>query len=80
MPREFVVPGDTQADAALDMARTVVRRAERRVSQLLVEKMIENPALVGYLNRLSSLLFVLGRYMVAKTGQDTMTFAKQRSK
>ena len=39
--------------------------------------MIENPDLLGYLNRLSSLLFVLGRYMVARTGQDQMTFAKR---
>lgn len=79
MPREFVVPGDTLADAALDMARTAVRRAERRVSQLIAEEVVENTALVAYLNRLSSLLFALGRYLVAQSGQDTMTFAKQRS-
>ncbi len=78
MPREFVIPGDTLADAVLDMARTAVRRAERCVSRLVAEAMIENPDLLGYLNRLSSLLFVLGRYVVAQTGENPMTFAKQR--
>ncbi len=39
--------------------------------------MIENTEILGYLNRLSSLLFVLGRYVVARTGQDKMTFAKR---
>jgi cob(I)alamin adenosyltransferase len=59
------------------MARTAVRRAERCVSRLVAEDVIENAALLGYLNRLSSLLFVLGRYVVARTGQDKMTFAKR---
>ena len=77
MPREFVIPGDTLADAALDMARTAVRRTERCVSRLVAEGVIENADLLGYLNRLSSLLFVLGRYVVARTGQDKMTFAKR---
>lgn len=64
--------------AALDMARTAVRRAERCVSRPMVEDLIENAEILGYLNRLSSLPFVLGRYMVARTGGDPMTFAKQR--
>jgi cob(I)alamin adenosyltransferase len=68
LPREFVVPGDTAVDGALDVARTAVRRAERRVSFLLSEGVVENKALLGYLNRLSSLLFVLGRYMAAQSG------------
>ena len=80
MPREFVVPGDTLADATLDMARTAVRRAERRVSQLLAESLVENPELLGYLNRLSSLLFVLGRYVAAQSPQNKMTLAKHDSR
>lgn len=77
MPREFVVPGDTLADAALDMARAAVRRAERRVSQLIGEGLVENRDLLAYLNRLSSLLFVLGRYVAVQSGHSQMTLANQ---
>ncbi len=59
MPREFIVPGDSQGGAAMAFARAVVRRAERRVVELHDEDGIRNPALQQYLNRLSSLLFVL---------------------
>lgn len=59
MPREFIVPGDSQGSAALALARAVVRRAERRVVELRKGAQIINPALQQYLNRLSSLLFVL---------------------
>jgi cob(I)alamin adenosyltransferase len=61
MPREFVVPGETPAGAALDLARTVVRRAERRTVQLMDIGRCANPEIVRYLNRLSSLCFVLAR-------------------
>lgn len=59
IPREFIVPGDTVQGAYLDLARTVVRRAERRVSDLFHRGDIQNPELLRYLNRLSSLCFVL---------------------
>jgi cob(I)alamin adenosyltransferase len=59
MPKEFIVPGDSTAEAALSLARAVVRRAERRTAELFDRKEIVNPALQQYLNRLSSLLFVL---------------------
>ena len=52
-------PGDSAAGAALDVARTIVRRAERRVVELSRGGHVKNPALQQYLNRLSSLLFVL---------------------
>lgn len=63
VPREptFIIPGDTPGGAALDLARTVVRRAERRVVGLLHAGQLENAHLVRYLNRLSSLLFLLAR-------------------
>jgi cob(I)alamin adenosyltransferase len=59
VPREFIVPGDTAEGAFLDLARTVVRRAERRVAGLLHSGEIANPELLRYLNRLSSFCFVL---------------------
>lgn len=59
MPREFILPGDSIAGAAFALARTVVRRAERRVAELYHKKEIENQALLQYLNRLSSLCFLL---------------------
>jgi cob(I)alamin adenosyltransferase len=58
-PGEFIVPGDSPAGAALALARTVVRRAERRAAALHFSGELENPALLAYLNRCSSLCFVL---------------------
>jgi cob(I)alamin adenosyltransferase len=57
--KEFVVPGDSQAGAALHLARTVVRRAERHAVRLVHEGVLANRLVVRYLNRLSSLLYVL---------------------
>lgn len=62
LPREFIVPGGSAASAALDVARTVVRRAERRVVGLRRRGMLPNAEVLRYLNRLSDLLFVLARY------------------
>ncbi len=58
-PKAFIVPGDSPGGAFLDLARAVVRRAERRVAALWRNRALENPALLAYLNRLSSLCFVL---------------------
>jgi cob(I)alamin adenosyltransferase len=62
LPREFVVPGETRVSASLELARTVVRRAERRVVTLAGA----DPAIAGghvpaYLNRLADLLWILAR-------------------
>ena len=57
-PTEFVIPGQTPAAAALDLARTVVRRAER--SALAVAA--EGSSVVPYLNRLSDLLWTMARW------------------
>lgn len=59
MPKEFILPGETRGGAALSLARAIVRRAERQVVHLFDEKEITNPQLQRYLNRLSSLCFVL---------------------
>ncbi|HEX6289241.1 MAG TPA: cob(I)yrinic acid a,c-diamide adenosyltransferase [Herpetosiphonaceae bacterium] len=62
IPREFVAPGDSVAGAALDVARTVVRRAERTITHLCHDGDGANRTMMTYLNRLSSLLFGLARY------------------
>jgi cob(I)alamin adenosyltransferase len=61
MPTEFVVPGETPTSAALELARTIVRRAERRAVTLGGEGLIPGPHLLPYLNRLADLLWVLAR-------------------
>jgi cob(I)alamin adenosyltransferase len=71
VPREFIVPGDVPASAALALARTVVRRAERRVVALSQRGGLENPHLLAYLNRLSSLLFMLELVENAYAGQKS---------
>jgi len=61
LPGGFVIPGGTPAGAAIDLARTLVRRAERRAVTLQRESRLENPEVVRYLNRCSDLLFMLAR-------------------
>jgi cob(I)alamin adenosyltransferase len=61
MPTEFVVPGETPTSAALEVARTIVRRAERRAVALGAVGLIPGPHLLPYLNRLADLLWVLAR-------------------
>ncbi|HJR25607.1 MAG TPA: cob(I)yrinic acid a,c-diamide adenosyltransferase [Acidimicrobiales bacterium] len=57
LPREFVVPGQDRASALLDLARTVVRRAERAATTVAAD----GSHVIPYLNRLSSLLWTLAR-------------------
>ncbi|MEE9325605.1 MAG: cob(I)yrinic acid a,c-diamide adenosyltransferase [Dehalococcoidia bacterium] len=62
MPREFIMPGTTAAGAAMDMARTAIRRAERRALALKDGSAPRNREVLKYLNRLSDLFFMLARY------------------
>ncbi|NIP43232.1 MAG: cob(I)yrinic acid a,c-diamide adenosyltransferase [Aliifodinibius sp.] len=77
IPSEFIVPGDTYGGAVFDVARTVIRRAERRVVGLWHQNEIENQYLLKYLNRLSSLLFVLELLENTVSGQERPTLAKE---
>jgi cob(I)alamin adenosyltransferase len=61
LPQQFVVPGANPASAALDLARTLVRRAERRTVELRDADRTVSSEVLRYLNRLSDLLFVLAR-------------------
>ncbi len=62
LPNEFVVPGANPTSATLDLARTAVRRAERRTVELRDAGRTVNPDALRYLNRLSDLLFVMARW------------------
>ncbi len=67
IPNKFVIPGDTLDGAALDLARTIIRRAERMAVKLLHDGVIQNGEVVRYLNRLSDLIFILARYVEVKS-------------
>jgi cob(I)alamin adenosyltransferase len=62
MPTEFILPGTTPASAALDVSRTVTRRAERHAVRLARAGKLDNPQAQRWLNRLSLVVFVLARY------------------
>ncbi len=71
--RSFIVPGGTHKAAALHVARTVCRRAERRVVHL--QREVEIPEIViRYLNRLSDLLFMLARVANKHSGRGEVTW------
>ena len=77
MPREFVVPGETRLSAALELARTIVRRAERRAMTMKREGILPGEWVVPYLNRLADLLWVLAR--AAEQGEEhAATLARRR--
>ena len=78
MPKEFIVPGDTQTGAAFDLARVIVRRAERGVAQLWHADEIKNPEILRYLNRLSSLCFMLEIRENQIQGGKPLTLAKDK--
>jgi cob(I)alamin adenosyltransferase len=69
MPDGFVLPGATPASGALDLARAITRRAERRCLTLERGGGFENPQVRRWLNRLSLLLFVLARYEEGLSGR-----------
>ena len=62
MPKVFILPGGSQASAAIDLARCVIRTAERRVVAMAESDILTNGLIMSYLNRLGDLLFVLARY------------------
>ena len=64
----WAIPGSTMLSAALDIARTTCRRAERRVADLDASGATVNPEILRYLNRLSDLCWLLGRYVEKQQG------------
>jgi cob(I)alamin adenosyltransferase len=83
MPREFVVPGETRASSALELARTVIRRAERRAVALDRAGLLPGRHLLPYLNRLADLAWVLARaaeQAEARTSTPARTTGARRSR
>jgi cob(I)alamin adenosyltransferase len=67
---DWSLPGEHPASAAFDVARTVCRRAERQVVRLIESGDPVNPQILAYLNRLSDLLWLLGRLIERRAGVD----------
>ena len=76
--KNFILPGGTQAAAALHLARTVCRRVERRAVALDREESLDEPVL-RYINRLSDLLFVLARVENVRAGVPDVEWAPRGS-
>jgi cob(I)alamin adenosyltransferase len=66
LPRQFIFPGGSAVSAAIDLARTIVRRAERCCVALREAGQLDNPEVHAYLNRLGDFLFTLARYAEEK--------------
>ena len=77
--KEFILPGGGEAAARCHVARTVVRRAERKTVTLSREDTVR-PQPIHYLNRLSDLLFVLARVLARASGHGEVTWNHERRK
>jgi len=73
--KEFVLPGGCMLSAKAHVARSVCRRAERRILDLADEEYVD-PALTGYINRLSDYLFILARYFNFLKGVEEIVWRK----
>ena len=74
IPHEFVIPGACVSSAALDVARTIIRRAERRAVALKEAGQLANEEVLKYLNRLSDLVFILARYQEKVANGDNPSY------
>ena len=76
MPSSFILPGETQQAATFGLCRSVTRRAERRVVDLNEQTELGNPQILRYLNRLSSLFFLLEVKLSTQDGLKNFKYAK----
>lgn len=76
--KEFILPGGSTAAAVCHVARTICRRAERRVISLQKQEQISK-FIVQYLNRLSDLLFVIARTLNVQAGREDVLWRKEDS-
>lgn len=77
LPPQFIVPGASPASAALDVARSTLRRAERRVVALSRTAALPNPELLRFLNRASDLVFMLARFEDRHLPVEVVTSSEQ---
>jgi cob(I)alamin adenosyltransferase len=75
---DWSLPGGSPDSAALDVARTVCRRAERLATSLMEAGVITNPSILAYINRLSDLLWLFGRLIEARRGVDSTLRTEDR--
>ncbi len=81
LPREFVVPGETRVSASLELARTVVRRAERRaVTLAALDPALAAGQLLPYLNRLADLIWILARVAEQAEAREATTARAARGR
>lgn len=66
LPKVFIYPGESVVSAQIDVARTIVRRAERKATKLKKDGLISNSEINKYLNRLADMLFTLARFEESK--------------
>ena len=78
-PKGFIIPGDSLSGAYLDFARTVCRRAERKVVDLVRNGTLANQYLLSYFNRLSTLFFILELAENASAGSILRRWRKKSS-
>jgi cob(I)alamin adenosyltransferase len=70
LPRAFILPGEISCSAAIDIARSVVRRAERNIWRIVRQGYSQNPVIPRYINRLSFFLFLLARWAEQNEGKQ----------
>jgi cob(I)alamin adenosyltransferase len=76
---DWSIPGELPESAAFDVARTVCRRAERLAVELSDDGEISNPNILAYLNRLSDVLWLMGRVLEHRAGVDASLRSKENS-
>jgi cob(I)alamin adenosyltransferase len=67
---DWSLPGEIPDSAAMDVARTICRRAERLAVRLFDDGLLQNPQILAYLNRLSDVLWLMGRQLELAAGVD----------
>jgi|TARA_B110000263_G_scaffold249595_1_gene267683 cob(I)alamin adenosyltransferase len=77
LPPNFILPGASPGSASLDLARTTLRSAERRIIDLSDEGLLVNKNILLYINRLSDLLFILARFEDRELPVEVITGQKK---